>query len=92
MKKVSSSRLQQCLSPFTMLFVEGHSEGGFLRHLSNHLFRRRRIRKYIGYEGHLFFENVQNVMYILEMRRKIQEKLFLSEIIVCELVPLNSLY
>ena len=29
MRKVPSSRLQQCLWPFTMLFVEGHSELDF---------------------------------------------------------------
>ena len=35
---------------------------GFYRHLSTHLFWRRLFGKYIGYEGHLFFENVQNSM------------------------------
>ena len=39
-----------------------HSAGRFFRHFSNHLFRRRQFRKYIGYEGHLIFENAQNLM------------------------------
>ena len=60
-----------------MLFVEGYSEAGFLRDLSNHLFRRRLFRKYIGYEGHLFFENGQNLMWILEMQTEIERKSFL---------------
>ena len=72
-----------------MLFVEMHSEGGFFRHLSNHLFRRRQFRKYIGDDGHLVVENVQNFMYISKMRRKIDEKYFVFEIIVSELVALN---
>ena len=49
MVKVLSSTLQQCLGPFTMLLVEGTSETGFLRHLSNHLLRSPYFRKYIGF-------------------------------------------
>ena len=92
MVKVPSSRLQQCFFPFTMLFVEGHSEGGFFRHLSNHLFRTLQFREYTGYEGHLFFENAKNLIQVSEMRRKIEKKFFFSEIIVSELIPLNCVY
>ena len=92
MIKAPSSRLEQCLCPFTLSFVEIHSEGGFFRHLSNHLFRRRQFRKYIGYDRHLLVENVENLMEISEMRRKIEKKKFFSEIIVSELVPLNCIY
>ena len=92
MIKAQSSRLQQCLCLFTMLFVEMHSEGGFFRLLSNHLFWRRQFRKYIGYEGHLFFGNAQNLMYISEMSRKIQKIFCLSDIIISELVMLNCLF
>ena len=60
MGKVTLSRFQQSLGPFAMFVVEDTSETGFYRHLVNHLFRRRQFGNYIGYEGHLFFENVQN--------------------------------
>ena len=40
----------------------------------------------MGYEGYLFFRNVQNFMEISEMQRKIEKRSFLSEILVSELV------
>ena len=46
----------------------------------------------MGYEGHLFFENVQNLMQISKMKRKIEKKSFVFEIIVSELIALNCLY
>ena len=55
MVKVPSSRLQQCLGPFTMFLVERSSESGFSRDLSNHVFRSPQFRKYVAYEGHTFF-------------------------------------
>ena len=60
MVKGTLCRFQQSLGPFAMFFVEETSKTGFYRHLSNHLFRRRYFGKYIGYEGHRFFKNVQN--------------------------------
>ena len=44
------------------------------------------------YEGHLFFENVQNLMQISKMQEKIKKKLFVFEIIASELVALNCVY
>ena len=44
------------------------------------------------YEGHLFFENVQNLMQILKMQEEIKKKLFVFEIMASELVALNCLY
>ena len=38
------------------------------------------------YEGHLFFENVLNLMQISKMQEKIEKKLFVFEIISSELV------
>ena len=92
MVKVPSSRLQQCLLEFTMLLMEGSLQMGFFRHSSNHGFWSPELRKCIAYEGHLFFENVQNLNYISGMQRKIEKKSLLSEIIVYELVTLNYLY
>ena len=48
--------------PFCHVFFEETSKTGFYRHLSNNLFRRWEFWKYVGYEGHLFFENVQNLI------------------------------
>ena len=78
--------------PFCHVFFEETSKTAFYRHLSTHLFWRRLFGKYIGYEGHLFFENVQNSMYIAKIQRKIQKKSFVSKIIVSELLALNFLY
>ena len=39
MIKVMWCRFEQCLGTFTMLLVEGSSEKGLFRHLSNHVFR-----------------------------------------------------
>ena len=78
--------------PFCHVFFEETSKTAIYRHLSTHLFWRRLFGKYIGYEGHLFFENVQNSMEISKMQRKIRKKSFRSDIIVFELVALNFLY
>ena len=40
--------------------------------------------------GHLFFQNLQHLMWILEKKQKIEKKYFLSEIIGFELVAVNS--
>ena len=36
-----------------MLTAEGCSEAGPFRHLSNYIFRKEQIRKYLSYETHL---------------------------------------
>ena len=55
MAKVPSFRFQQCLGPFTMLLVEGFSEPGLFRDLSNYVFGRTQFQKDIDSESHLFF-------------------------------------
>ena len=92
MVKVALCRFQQSLGAFTMFVVEDTSKMGFYRHSFNHVFRRRYFGKYIGYEEHLLVENVQNLIVISKMQRKIQKKSFVSQIIVSELVALNILY
>ena len=73
MVKFVSFRFQHCLIPFTMLLVEGSSETQLFRDLSNNVFRNPYSRKYISYEGRLFFENVQNLMFISKIEKKIKE-------------------
>ena len=55
MIKALSLRLSQCFGLFSMSPVERSSQTGVFRHLSRHVFRGRWFRKYISYEGHLFF-------------------------------------
>ena len=69
-------RFQQSFGSFTMYHIAESSKTGLVRHLSNHVFRSPYFRKYISYEGQLFFHNVQNLMYISKTRKKIDEKVF----------------
>ena len=92
MLKVLWFRFKKSLDLFTMLLFEGCSETGLFRHLSNHCFLSLQFPKYISYEGHLFFQNVQNLIFISKMQKKIEKIFFLLEIIASELVALNSLY
>ena len=55
----SRSHFNSPSAPFTMLLVEQSSEMGLFRHWSNHIFRSRSVQKYICYEGHISFKNVQ---------------------------------
>ena len=48
-------RFQQCFGRVTMLLVEGSSEKGVFRHLSNIVFRRPLVKNYISCEGESFF-------------------------------------
>ena len=84
MVKVVSFRTQQCLGPFFVLLLEGSFDPG--------LFRSPEFGKYIGCEGHLFFGNAQNLMWISKRQRKIKKKSFVSENKVSELVAINCLY
>ena len=45
-----------------MLTLEGISEKGQFKHLSNLVFRSPPFREYMSYEGHLFFLNLQKLM------------------------------
>ena len=60
------------------MVVKGSSEKGLFRHLSKHVFRSSQARKYISYEGHLLFENVQNLIQISKIEREIAEIFFIS--------------
>ena len=60
MIKVLLCRFQQCLGGFNVFSVKGYSETGLFRHLSIHVFRSPKFRKYIGYQDHLFFQNDVN--------------------------------
>ena len=46
----------------------------------------------MSYEGLLFLTNVYSLIEILKMRKKIDKRFFVFEIIASELVPVNCLY
>ena len=52
------------------------------------------VENFISYEGHLFFQNVKNLIQISEMqkKKKKRKKVSLSEIIASEDVAINCLY
>ena len=75
-----------------MVLVERFSETMIFRHLSNHLFRSPQFWKYISYDDHPFFENVQNLIYISKLQKKIERNFLVSEIIGSELFVSNCLY
>ena len=56
-----------------MLLVEGSSETGLFRYLSNHVFRSPYLGESISYEGHLFFQNLQNLIYISKTEKKLKK-------------------
>ena len=60
------------------IIVEGSSETGLFRHLSNHVFRSPYVQKDISYGDHLFFENVKNLILILETQQEIKKRSFVS--------------
>ena len=72
-----------------MLLVEGSSETGVFRHLSDHVFGVRNSGNTKSMRVIFFFQNIQNLLYISNMEQKIQKKFFVSDIIAFELVSLN---
>ena len=69
MVKVLSFRFQHCFGQITMLLSEGSSETELFRLLSNHVFGGPQVQRYINYDGHLSFENVENWIKIQEMKK-----------------------
>ena len=54
-------RLQKSFDPCTIFPLEGSSQAGLVRHLSNHIFRGQYFWKNISYVGSLFLENVEDL-------------------------------
>ena len=57
-----------------MLSVEGCDETELFKHLCNYAFHGLVPRKCIGYDGHLFFQNVWNFIEISEIKQKVEER------------------
>ena len=62
MKLHDESAAVKFLGLFNVLTVEARSETKLVRYLTNHFFGSLQFQKKITYEGHLFFQSVQNLM------------------------------
>ena len=71
-----------------MLLVDGSSETGLFRHLSNHVFGVRNFGNTKSMTV-IFSQKVQDLIYIWKMDEEIEETFFVSEISASELVALN---
>ena len=90
--KMLPCRFQQCLGKFSMLLVEGFSETGLFRHLSDYVFG---VRKFVNTKSMsviLFFKIFIINCGFQKCSKKIEQKVFVSAIIASELVSLNCLY
>ena len=74
--KALSLRLNHYFGLFTLTPVERSSETRVFRHLCKHVFRGRWFRKYISYEGHLFFWKCSKFNADLKNAEKNSEKMF----------------
>ena len=80
------SSFQHCLEPVNTFSIEWFSEARPFRRLSNILFPSILLWKYLGYDTHLFFQNVLNLMHISEVQGKMQKKSFVFDIIALQVV------
>ena len=62
MAKALSWRFRKYLGQFHMLTVKACSATTIFREWSNQDFHSLEFRKYISYDNHPFFENVENLM------------------------------
>ena len=60
--KGSVLQISTAFGLFCHVFFEETFKTAFYRHFSTHVFRRGQFGKYIGYEGHIFFDDAQNLM------------------------------
>ena len=90
MRELLRCRWQQCFGLSNMMTVHKCSETGFFNHLNYHAFWSLYLRKHISYQAHLFFQNVQNLMKISKIQKRIQKIFLVSEITAFKLVALNT--
>ena len=57
-----------------MVALKGFSVAGIFRNLSKYVFCSPQPRKHIRYEGHLFFQNNQNLMLNSGIEQKFRKK------------------
>ena len=74
--KVMWCRFEQYLGTFTMLLVEGSSETGLFKHLSNHVFRVRNFGNTKAVKV-IFFSQTSKILVRLQKISKKYRKRFL---------------
>ena len=90
MMKVLSCTFYKSLGPFNILAVKGCSETVLFWEWYNQVIDSLSFPKESKYDDHLFFINVQNLMYFLEMEQKNQKKFLVFKIIALELGSTRS--
>ena len=90
MVRVLSFSFEQYFSAFTMLLVEGSSETGFLRHLSNDVFWTLKFKNTSG-RSVILFKKCSKLNLNLENAKKKLQIIFVSEIIGSENVAISFL-
>ena len=81
MVKVVCFRFLQCLMPLTCCLSKGSLKPKFLEIFLSAFFGPRNFGKYISYESHLFFENVENLTIVSKMQKQIEKMFSVCEII-----------
>ena len=66
------------LRSLTAFLVEVSSQARVFRHLFLQVFRSSQFLKKITYDGHLFIENVQNLIGLSKMQKQIENIFFVS--------------
>ena len=79
--KVVCFRFLQCLVSLTCCLSKGSLKPNFLEIFSSTFFGLRNFWKYFSSEGHLFFENVENLTIVSKMQKQIEKMLSVCEII-----------
>ena len=87
-----SSRLQQCLGRLRCCLLKGSLKRDFLDIFLITFFGIRNFDNTWAMRATFSLENAQNLMYISDMRRRIEEKCFVSAIILSELVGFKFPY
>ena len=92
MIKVPLCRFQQSLGPFAMFFLKRPLKRHFTDIYLLTFFGDGNLGNKSGMRVIFFFQNVQNLMWISEIVRKIHKKSFVFQIIISVLVALICFY
>ena len=92
MTKLLPCRFQKCFGTFNMFTVHYCFGEGLFRHLSNTPFAVYNFVNPSPMKFIFFFQNVQNLMQISEIEKKIEKAYSIYVIIVFELVALNTYF
>ena len=76
MAKQYDKTSHQCLGPFNIVTFKGCFEAELFRRVVNQDFEGLWFRKYINYDDHLSFQNIENLMKIPEKQKNNWENVF----------------